>query len=640
MIPRETVEKIIDAAKIEEVVGSFIQLKRSGASFKACCPFHEEKTPSFIVTPSKGIYKCFGCGKGGGAVNFVMEYEGLSYVEALRFLAKKYNIEIVEEEEDPEAAIKRERRESLLLVSEYAAKFFQESLEKRENNGVAYTYFKSRGLEDDTIKNFGLGWAPNSRSKFSDQARATGYKEEYLIEAGLSNKWEGGVLSDRFYDRAIFPIHDVSGRIIAFGGRTLRSDKNIAKYINSPETEIYEKNKVLYGLYFAKNEIAKKDKCILVEGYLDVISMYQLGIKNIVSSSGTALTVNQIRLIRRFTKNITVIYDGDKAGINAALRGIDLILQEGLNVKVVLLPDGHDPDSFSQNHTLEQVEAFIDKHEQDFIEFKTDVLLADAGNDPIKKAGMINDIADTIALIPDAIIRTLYVNTCSDRFGIRQEDLHSRIRKTRASAFKEPRPVTYSKDTVLEEELTIFEEPFLEPCEKELLGFILEYGDHVLKFNVDSEFYIEGEQITVAEFIDGTLAADEAEFANEIYRKIYKKYFTYLDQGFTADAIASKLANDEDENLAKVYTALVTSDYQITVKNYEAALTNNDTRLVIYVPKAIMTYQCKKIELILRNLTHKLNEETNPEKQVEILTQMNEYNKARNLIKNVLGRVN
>ena len=431
MIPYETVEKILDAARIEDVVGDFVTLKKRGANYTACCPFHNEKTPSFSVSPAKGIYKCFGCGKSGTAVGFVMEHESLSYVEALKYLAKKYHIEVVEKEESAEEIAQKQRNESLLLVSEYAGKFFKDSLQTPEGQSIAYQYFRSRGLEDETIRKYGLGWAPTDRKALAEAARAAGYKEEFLTETGLCIKYDDGRLVDRFFDRVIFPIHSVSGRVIAFGGRTLRTDKSVAKYVNSPSTEIYDKSRSLYGIYFAKSEISRQDKCILVEGYLDVLSMHQLGITNVVASSGTSLTVEQIRMIRKFTSNVTIIYDGDSAGIKAALRGIGLVLKEGLNVKVVLLPEGQDPDDFARKHTLEEVQEHISRNEQDFISFKTDLLLGEAGGDPLKKAALINDVADTIALIPDAVIRAVYVRSCAEKFEISEGILGERVNTSR-----------------------------------------------------------------------------------------------------------------------------------------------------------------------------------------------------------------
>lgn len=432
MIPRETVAAILDATRIEDVIGDFVTLKRRGANYTACCPFHNEKTPSFSVSASKGIFKCFGCGKAGNAVTFVMEHENMSYVEALRYLAGKYHIEVVEKEETAEEIAAKQHGESLLLVSEFAGRFFQESLKSGDGRAIGYSYFKSRGLEDATIEKYGLGWAPVSRNALTDAARKAGYKEEYLIETGLSIKYEDGRLKDRFYDRVMFPIHSVSGRVIAFGGRTLKTDKSVAKYINSPETEIYVKNKSLYGIYFAKNEIARMDRCILVEGYLDVLSMHQLGIRNVVASSGTSLTTGQIALIRKFTDNVTIIYDGDSAGIHAALRGIDMVLKDGMNVKIVLLPDGDDPDSFSRKHTLDEVQGFIAENEQDFIEFKTDMLLGEASGDPLKRAQVINEIADTIAVIPDAIVRASYIKACAGKFEMEESLLAKRTADTRS----------------------------------------------------------------------------------------------------------------------------------------------------------------------------------------------------------------
>jgi len=430
MIPQETVNRILDAARIVEVVGDFVTLKKRGANHIACCPFHNEKTPSFAVSPAKGIFKCFGCGKAGTAVSFVMEHENMTYTEALKYLAKKYNIEVVEKEESAEEIAQRQRHESLLLVSEFAGKFFRESMDTPEGQSIAYQYFKSRGLEDETIRKYGLGWAPLSRKALADKAREAGFKEEFLIETGLCIRYDDGRLVDRFHDRVMFPIHSPSGRIIAFGGRTLKTDKSVAKYVNSPETEIYVKSRSLYGIWFAKNAVSRKDKCILVEGYLDVLSMHQLGITNVVASSGTSLTVEQIRLIRKFTNNVTIIYDGDGAGIKAALRGIGLVLKEGMNVKVVLLPDGQDPDDFARRHTLEEVEDYIVRNERDFIGFKTDLLLDEAGNDPVRKAGLINDMADTIALIPDAVVRAVYVKTISSKFGIDEQILAERVSRS------------------------------------------------------------------------------------------------------------------------------------------------------------------------------------------------------------------
>ena len=606
-----------------------------------------------------------------------MEHESMSYVEALKYLAKKYNVEVVETEETAEDIMQRQRNESLLLVSEFAGKFFQESLKTQEGQTIGWQYFKSRGLEDETIRKYGLGWAPVMRTTFTETARAAGYKEEYLLDTGLCKKYDDGRVVDTFHDRVMFPIHSVSGRIIAFGGRTLKTDKTIPKYVNSKETEIYVKSKSLYGIYFAKNEISRQDKCILVEGYLDVLSMHQLGIRNVVASSGTSLTVDQIRLIRKFTDNVTIIYDGDSAGIKAALRGIGLVLKEGLNVKVVLLPEGQDPDDFARKHTLEEVQDHIARNEQDFIGFKTDLLLDEAGSDPLKRATLINDVADTIALIPDAIKRAVYIQTCSVKFDIDEQILTDRVSRSRTDmliADKKERDRAREREAVssrpyddvpppqipddyvpyddpesvpfvpagmpdLPVEGIVVTEPYLAPCEKELLGFILEEGCTDLDFDRDSRFYIEGEKINVAEFIDGILADDEADFVNPSYRKVYDEYFRMYDEGLEQDQMRRRLLDHADPEIAAVAKDLLIEKHQLTVKNYELSLTATATRLVMYVPKTLLTYQCKKVELESRRLTDELAQTGDVDRQMEIIARLGEYNRLRTRLNNELGRV-
>ena len=676
MIPRDIVDRILDTAQIVDVVGDFVTLKKRGSNYTACCPFHNEKTPSFSVSATKGIYKCFGCGKSGTAVGFVMEHEHLSYTEALKYLAKKYNIEVIEKEESAEDIAKRQRHESLLLVSEFGGKFFQESLGTPDGQAIAYQYFRSRGLQDETIRKYGLGWAPVSRKALSEAARAAGYKEEFLIETGLSIKYDDGRLVDRFFDRVIFPIHSVSGRVIAFGGRTLKTDKSVAKYVNSPETEIYVKSKSLYGIYFAKGEISKKDKCILVEGYLDVLSMHQLGITNVVASSGTSLTEDQIRLIHKFTDNITIIYDGDSAGIHAALRGTDMILKEGMNVKIILLPDGQDPDDFAKRHTLEEVEDYIARNEQDFISFKTDVLLKEAGNDPLKRAELINDISDTISVIPDAVVRAMYVRSSAQRFDIDERLILDRIGKTRSAMIEAevkrrererqkavqqsavpdygpvpdyvdyPEEYPYDDQPVYPEDVPVIaadpsgiESPKLATFEKDLLKFILEEGCSTLDFDRDSKYYVEGVKYNVAEFIDGSLAEDEADFFNSRYRKTYEEYFRFYEEGLSQQQIQQRLLNSEDEQISSVTKELLIEKYQITVKNYENSMTAVSTKLVIYVPKTLLAYQCAKVELLVEELVSELSSTEDAERQMEILQQIGEYNRTRAVLNNELGRV-
>ena len=657
MIPQETVQLILDTARVEDVVGDFVTLKRRGSSLWACCPFHNEKTPSFHVEPSRGIYKCFGCGKSGTAVGFVMEYEKLSYTEALKYLARKYHIEVKEKEESAEDIAARQRNESLLAVSEFAFNFYKDQLSTDEGRAVAVQYFHSRGLEDETIAKYGLGWAPKSKNALTEAAKKEGYKDEYLLETGLCAQWDAdGSLHDRFYDRVMFPIHSVSGRVIAFGGRTLFTDKTVAKYVNSKESEIYVKSRSLYGIYFAKSAISRADKCYLVEGYLDVLSMHQLGITNVVASSGTSLTVEQIRLIKRFTENVTIMYDGDAAGIHAALRGIDLILKEGMNVKVVLIPDGDDPDSYARKHTLEEVEAFIAANEQDFIAFKADLLLGEAGNDPLKRANLINDIADTVAGIPDAVKRSVYTDSISSKFRIDADILTDRIRRTRekiqgeeqaqfrreaARARREeedrPQESTYVPP-VNELKALETQNPVLAPSERELLGFILTDGRTPLVFESDSEFYDpEGAQ-SVAEFIDGALSGDGVSFANDAYRNTFEAYFALYDEGKDQDTIIRDLLNGADDTVRFVVSQLSDVKYELTVKNFQAALTTRDSWLANFVPKAILAYHLKRLQWERTALTRELAA-AGPDRQREIFSALENINELNKIINIKLGRL-
>lgn len=680
MIPQDTVNKILDSAQIVEVISDFVSLKRRGANFIACCPFHNEKTPSFYVSPSKGIYKCFGCGKSGTAVGFVMEHESMTYVEALKYLAKKYGIEVKEKEDSPEEIAARQRSESLYLVMDFAEKFFQESLKTPEGRSIGYAYFRSRGLEDSTIEKYGLGWSPKGGSVFSREALAKGYKEEFLTATGVSIKRNDGSLIDKFYDRVMFPIHSVSGRVIAFGGRTLRSDyktANIGKYVNSPETEIYDKSRSLYGIYFAKSEISRRDKCFLVEGYLDVLSMHQLGITNVVASSGTSLTVPQIRLIKKFTSNVTIMYDGDAAGIHAALRGIGLILKEGMNVRVVLIPDGDDPDSYSRKHTLEEMRKFLEDNEQDFITYKTDLLLGQAGNDPLKRAELINDIADTIALIPDQIKRAVYVQNAADKFGIAEDMIYARIHSSRQKMIEEERKeaererireeradanavvpeVSVNADVapsqvVPEQPVPVtsapagFESPVLQPSEKDLLGFILRNGMSPLEFESDSPYYEEEGAVPVADFIRDAL--DGHEFANTSYRRVYDEYFRLYDgdPALTQTDIVRKLMDSPDRAMADMVADFVEERYQLTVKNFKDSMTAESSHLVLNVPKAILVYNSLRVKAQEMEITERLKELKHEEQtddvmkeQFDLLIKLQKTAELRKSIVEKLGRV-
>ena len=705
MIPQDTVDKILDSAQIVDVISDFVSLKRRGANYIACCPFHNEKTPSFYVSPAKGIYKCFGCGKSGTAVGFVMEHESMTYVEALKYLARKYGIEVKEKEDSPEEIAARQRNESLLLVMDYTEQFFKDSLKTQEGRSIGYAYFRSRGLEDATIEKYGLGWSPKSGHALAEAALAKGYKEEFLTATGVCIKRNDGSLIDKFYDRAMFPIHSVSGRVIAFGGRTLRSDyktANIGKYVNSPETEIYDKSRSLYGIYFAKSEISKLDKCYLVEGYLDVLSMHQLGITNVVASSGTSLTVPQIRLIKKFTDNVTIMYDGDAAGIHAALRGIGLILKEGLNVRVVLLPDGDDPDSYSQKHNLEEVQAFLQANEQDFIEYKTDLLLGQSGNDPLKKAELINDIADTIALIPDQIKRAVYVQSAAVKFGINEDALYARILNTRQKMIDDerkeaerermreerqarakagpqsaganaggqsiPLPEDYGEpagDGYMDGQMepvdvpvpadtaparanaggVYLENPVMAPVERDLLKFILVSGLDTMDFESDSEFY-DSEKTTAADFIRD--AIEEHPFSNSLYARTFDEYFKLYDADATLgqDDIIRSLMNSPDREMASLVGDLVEEKYRLTVKNFSDAMTSQSSFLVIQVPKAIMVYNSKIVRSQELALAARLKElgrmEKTPEtmaEEAEILVKFQKVVELRKKIVGKLGRV-
>lgn len=705
MIPQDTVDKILDSAQIVDVISDFVSLKRRGANYIACCPFHNEKTPSFYVSPAKGIYKCFGCGKSGTAVGFVMEHESMTYVEALKYLARKYGIEVKEKEDSPEEIAARQRNESLLLVMDYTEQFFKDSLKTQEGRSIGYAYFRSRGLEDATIEKYGLGWSPKSGHALAEAALAKGYKEEFLTATGVCIKRNDGSLIDKFYDRAMFPIHSVSGRVIAFGGRTLRSDyktANIGKYVNSPETEIYDKSRSLYGIYFAKSEISKLDKCYLVEGYLDVLSMHQLGITNVVASSGTSLTVPQIRLIKKFTDNVTIMYDGDAAGIHAALRGIGLILKEGLNVRVVLLPDGDDPDSYSQKHNLEEVQAFLQANEQDFIEYKTDLLLGQSGNDPLKKAELINDIADTIALIPDQIKRAVYVQSAAVKFGINEDALYARIMNTRQKMIDDerkeaerermreerqaranagpqsaganaggqsiPLPEDYGEpagDGYMDGQMepvdvpvpadtaparanaggVYLENPVMAPVERDLLKFILVSGLDTMDFESDSEFY-DNEKTTAADFIRD--AIEEHPFSNSLYARTFDEYFRLYDADATLgqDDIIRSLMNSPDREMASLVGDLVEEKYRLTVKNFSDAMTSQSSFLVIQVPKAIMVYNSKIVRSQELALAARLKElgrmEKTPEtmaEEAEILVKFQKVAELRKKIVGKLGRV-
>ncbi len=648
MINKTTIDKVLDSAQIVDVVSDFVALKRRGANYIACCPFHHEKTPSFSVSPSKGIYKCFGCGKAGNSINFVMEHEQLSYVDAVKYLGKKYGIEVVDKEETQKDVENRLRHESLLAVSEFARDFFVTTLwNSQRGMAIGHSYFKERGFSDEIIKKFQLGWAPEGRSNFSEAARRAGYKVEFIGATGLSIiKEETGELVDRFYERVMFPVHSVSGRVIAFGGRTLRTDKGIAKYINSPETEIYIKSKSLYGIFFAKSAISKFQKCYLVEGYTDVISLHQAGIENVVASSGTSLTTDQIRLIKRFAPQVTVLYDGDSAGIKASIRGIDMLLEEGLQVKVVLFPDGEDPDSYSRKHSPDKVKEFLESSEEDFIAFKTKLLSSEAQKDPIKRAQLISEVVASIAVIPDAISRSVYIEECSQRLNIAESILAQEVRKLRKKRQYGVYSNEQERETIVPEyfpdlntgdELPSFvTNTYCESAEKELLYYLIKFGESPL-YSKGSD---ETSTITVSQFILAELQNDDLELQNLIYKEIFDEYYQLRGKG--NDEIQRHFMNHQKQEVVKIILDLLHNRYNLTVKHFVDALTPEENVLYITVPKTILLYKAKITALAYQNLTMDLAkaQENNDEAQMmNIMKQLQILNHIRNSFSKELQRL-
>ena len=673
MIDPHTIERILDAADIGEVISEFISLKRRGVNYLGLCPFHNEKTPSFIVSPAKGIFKCFGCGKGGNVVNFVMEHEHYTYVEALRFLAKKYNIEIAEKEETPEEIAKRNNRESLMIVSSFAQKYFSEYLWKEnEGRAVGLGYFRERGMRDDMIQKFELGFCPDQKDAFTQAALKQGYKMEFLTETGLTIKRDEWI-RDRFGGRVLFPIHNVAGRVIGFGGRTLSTDKNTAKYLNSPESDIYHKSRVLYGIFQAKRSITKKDKCYLVEGYTDVISFHQAGIENVVASSGTSLTEDQIRLIARFTKNITVIYDGDQAGIKASIRGIDMILEQGINVKVVPLPDGEDPDSFSKSMSATQLAEFIEENETDFIKFKTQLLLENAANDPIARAQLIGDIVRSIAIIPDQITQTVYIQECSKLMNVKEEVLFQEIKKIsskqveerikkerreqfRASQKKEENTPLPPPDFFLPDEgaesaqdypaQAIVQLPTAKgpnPCdieERELLRLILKFGNHEL-FEYEDEETGKTEKITVGEFIISEIDQDDITSDDPLYQRFFDATRELLLQD-SAQKIDRFFIHNPDIELSQLASNLAAEKHQdskLWSKKGSHIETEEDV-LSQLIPKAIQEYKLRKVRHFQQAIMTELSQ-TNPDdldKQNKLMERFHHLKKVEKELSELLGR--
>lgn len=621
MISKDTIDRILDAAQIVDVVSDFVALRRRGANYTACCPFHHEKTPSFSVSPAKGIYKCFGCGKAGNSVNFIMEHEHLGYVDALKYLGRKFGIEVQDKEETQAEAENRLRSESILAVTQFASDFYQKSLwETDQGISVGIGYFKERGFTNETIKKFSLGWAPGGRDSMSSAAQKAGYKKEYLVDSGLSVEREAGKdVVDRFYERVMFPIHSISGRVIAFGGRTLRSDKNIAKYINSPETEIYVKSKSLYGIFQAKSSIAKLQKCYLVEGYTDVISFHQAGVENVVASSGTSLTTEQIRLVKRFTPEVAVLYDGDPAGIKASLRGIDMLLEEGLRVKVVLFPDGEDPDSFARKKGPQALRKFLDESEEDFIAFKTRLLSDDTKKDPLKRAQLISEVVASISVIPDAISRAVYIEECSQRLNIAEEILSDEVKKLRkkkqygaygqtTESRSEPGMPKYFPPLETGEKIPEFiTGTYCEPAEKELLYYLIRHGESNL-YGTESQNDPTSPEakvaISVSQFILNELQNDDLELQNLVYKKIFDEYYKIREKG--QEYIQKHFINHPDPQIVQVILDILHQEHSLTVKIFVESVTPEEQMLPVVVPKSILIYKAKITAIAYQEICNKL----------------------------------
>lgn len=654
MIHKEDIDKIFEAVRVEEVVADYVTLKKRGANLIGLCPFHDEKTPSFYVSPAKGIYKCFGCGKGGHAVNFVMEKELFSYPEALRQLAKKYNIDIVEEEQTPEQLQSQNDRESLFVVSSFAQKTFTDNLHTTdEGKSVGLGYFKERGFRDDIIEKFQLGFNLNDRNAFTNFALKEGYKQEYLVKSGLAFEYKNenkpdlpAKLLDRFWGRIMFPIHNATGRVIAFGGRTLRTDKKTAKYINSPETDIYHKSDVLYGIYFAKKELIHQDNCYLVEGYTDVIAMHQAGIENVVASSGTSLTVGQIKLIRRFTKNITILYDGDSAGIKASFRGIDLILEEGMNVKVLLFPDGEDPDSFSKRVSSEELKAFIKDNSKDFISFKTNLLMGDVENDPIKKAELIKDIVQSIALIPEAIYRSVYVKECCRILDIDEQTLLNELNKIRNIKFNEKRnrpaqsaPTdTVNAPSVVEKEKKdkVYRAEYQE---RKIVELLINHGAKNIMVDSEDE---EGEQIqvetNVAHLVIAELQHDEIVLDNKLYNTIYNVFVQHHEKGALPDE--KYFLYHEDFEISSLTVDLTSSQYELSDwERHSIYTTMEEDNIKKSTLQYIYTLKSRRLEIMSDDIDKQMKESSSDEDIIILQQTKAELLKAKVSINKFLGRI-
>ncbi|UVR82831.1 DNA primase [Bacteroides fragilis] len=661
MIDQATIDRILDAAQIVEVVSDFVTLRKRGVNYVGLCPFHNEKTPSFSVSPSKGLCKCFSCGKGGNAVHFIMEHEQMSYPEALRYLAKKYNIEIKERELTNEEKEVQSNRESMFIVNNFARDYFQNILKNHvDGRSIGLAYFRQRGFRDDIIDKFQLGFSTEGRDALAQEALRKGFKQEFLVKTGLCYETDDHKLRDRFWGRVMFPVHTLSGKVVAFGGRVLSTEnKKLAKYVNSPESEIYHKSNELYGIYFAKQAIVKQDRCFLVEGYTDVISMHQSGVENVVASSGTSLTPGQIRLIHRFTNNITVLYDGDMAGIKASIRGIDMLLEEGMNIKVCLLPDGDDPDSFARKHNATEFQNFIQEHETDFIRFKAQLLMEDAGKDPMKRAELINDIVRSIAVIPEAIVRDVYIKECGQLLRIEDKLLVSEVAKRRELQAEKgnkpiasnnaptPQPGEMPPPFPPEEMETDTYQSFIPQEGKEgqefykyerlIIQMIVRYGEKVM-CNLTDE---EGNEVpvTVVEYVINDLKEDELAFHNPLHRRILSEASEHIhDQEFASERF---FVAHPDPKISTIATELASDRYQLSKYHSKTQkLVTDEERLYEMVPMLMINFKNAIVAEELKHIMYALQDPSiaNDNAQCDaVMQRYKEMKEIQNLMAKRLG---
>ena len=638
MIDHSTIERILDAAQIADVIQEFVPLKKRGVNLLGLCPFHNEKTPSFTVSPSKGIFKCFGCGKGGNSVNFIMEHEHLSYPEALKYLASKYHIEIEEKELTKEDIEKQNERESMLVITAYAGRQFKENLfNSDEGISVGLTYFKERGFRHDTLKKFDVGYSFENRDAFSKKAVEDGYKQEFLVKTGLSIQHEERIF-DRFSGRVMFPIHSLSGQILGFGGRVLKSDPKAAKYLNSPESEIYHKSKIVYGVYQARKSITLHDRCYLVEGYTDVLSLHEADIENVVASSGTSLTQEQVRLIKRFTQNITILYDGDAAGIKASIRGIDIVLEEGLNVKIVLLPPGEDPDSYSKKVSNEEFSHYLRQNETDFIRFKTQLLLSEAQNDPVRRADLIRDIVKSIAVIPETITRTVYIKECSTLMEVSEPVLYNEVNKLRQQKSFQDRNKYPGPEDLPVPRLTTVKQISHDSgsyySEREIIRLLLKYGSEVLERIISQE---DGKEkvITIADYIVNEIVSDELIFENKIFAKIFNDYNFHVEQGlFPGD---KHFVRHQDPEISSVSADLLSDSHELS-DIWKTKQTYIETEVMLLkeiVPDTVLKFKSDKLNLERKKILRQMEEALKTDEKGKIETLQKKYN----TINKALGRI-